>query len=171
MSEESEPLNGLTGPALLRIYTGAGPFTPPSRALAGLTAEQAATKHPGAPHSIREIVAHMHFYQEWAVSVAEGRGATIPPSAAIGWPEDADWNSLRDAYLAGVSRVEELSRDEELMARRASFEGAEIIGWDRYTIGFAILDIGVHNAHHLGQIVLLRQLGGVWPPDGGGVTW
>jgi hypothetical protein len=29
----------------------------------------------------------------------------------------------------------------------------------------------VHNAHHLGQIILLRQLFGAWPPPSGRFTW
>ena len=171
MSEKPELIYGPPGSALRRLYTGAGAYTPPARALAGLTAEQAASKPGGAPHSIAEILAHMHYWQEWALALAEGSPLLLPERAELGWPVEAEWEALREAYLAGVARVEALSSDEELLARPVAFEGAETIGWHRYTAGFALLDIGMHNAHHLGQIVLLRQLAGAWPPDGGGVTW
>jgi hypothetical protein len=39
------------------------------------------------------------------------------------------------------------------------------------TVGFALLDTAMHNGHHLGQITLLRQLIGAWPPEGGAYTW
>jgi len=29
----------------------------------------------------------------------------------------------------------------------------------------------VHNSYHLGQIAMLRQALGAWPPKGGGDTW
>lgn len=31
--------------------------------------------------------------------------------------------------------------------------------------------VAQHNAHHLGQVVVLRQLLGVWPPPSGSCTW
>ena len=33
-----------------------------------------------------------------------------------------------------------------------------------YTIGDALMHLAQHNAYHLGQIVMLRQMLGVWPP-------
>jgi hypothetical protein len=29
----------------------------------------------------------------------------------------------------------------------------------------------VHSSHHLGQIITIRQLLGLWPPPGGTLTW
>ena len=31
--------------------------------------------------------------------------------------------------------------------------------------------VATHNAHHLGQVILLRQLLGAWPPPAGSWTW
>ena len=31
--------------------------------------------------------------------------------------------------------------------------------------------VATHNAHHLGQVILLRQLAGKWPPPSGSWTW
>jgi len=33
------------------------------------------------------------------------------------------------------------------------------------------LHVATHNAHHLGQVILLRQLTGAWPPPAGSWTW
>jgi len=29
----------------------------------------------------------------------------------------------------------------------------------------------MHNSHHLGQIITMRRLLGLWPPPGGTITW
>jgi hypothetical protein len=29
----------------------------------------------------------------------------------------------------------------------------------------------VHSSHHLGQVVTIRQLLGLWPPPAGALTW
>jgi uncharacterized damage-inducible protein DinB len=31
--------------------------------------------------------------------------------------------------------------------------------------------IGSHTSYHVGQVALLRQMLGAWPPPSGGVTW
>jgi uncharacterized damage-inducible protein DinB len=31
--------------------------------------------------------------------------------------------------------------------------------------------MAAHNSHHLGQVVLLRQILGAWPPPSGSYTW
>jgi uncharacterized damage-inducible protein DinB len=40
-----------------------------------------------------------------------------------------------------------------------------------YTLRDAAVHAANHNAHHLGQIITLRQLMGLWPPRSGGFTW
>jgi uncharacterized damage-inducible protein DinB len=40
-----------------------------------------------------------------------------------------------------------------------------------HTIGDALLHVSVHNSHHLGQVIVLRQLMGCWPPPAGRHTW
>ena len=35
----------------------------------------------------------------------------------------------------------------------------------------ALVHIANHNAHHLGQVIVLRQMMGQWPPPSGGWTW
>jgi uncharacterized damage-inducible protein DinB len=40
-----------------------------------------------------------------------------------------------------------------------------------YTIADALTHVATHNAHHLGQVILLRQLAGTWPPPAGSWTW
>jgi len=39
------------------------------------------------------------------------------------------------------------------------------------SVGYALTDTAAHNGYHLGQIVLVRQMIGAWPPEGGAYTW
>ena len=41
----------------------------------------------------------------------------------------------------------------------------------RYTVGDALAHLAQHNSHHLGQVILLRQLMTPWPPPTGSWTW
>ena len=40
-----------------------------------------------------------------------------------------------------------------------------------YTVRDAIEHMAAHNSHHLGQVVLLRQMLGACPPPSGSYTW
>lgn len=40
-----------------------------------------------------------------------------------------------------------------------------------YTVRDALVHIAQHNSHHLGQVILLRQIMGRWPPPSGAWTW
>ncbi len=40
-----------------------------------------------------------------------------------------------------------------------------------YTVRDALVHVAQHNSHHLGQVILLRQLMALWPPPSGSWTW
>jgi uncharacterized damage-inducible protein DinB len=40
-----------------------------------------------------------------------------------------------------------------------------------YSIREAFEHVAQHNAHHLGQVILLRQMMQLWPPPAGSWTW
>lgn len=159
-------------PALLRaLLEGFGAFTPAPRLLGDLTPAQAAAKAPSLPHSVAELVAHAHFWQRWILDVAEGSPPRPVPHAAEGWPAvgPGGWEGVRAAFLEGLERAKRLAEDPERL-RRPLLEQPHA-GWERHSVGSALADLALHNAHHLGQAVAVRQALGLWPPQGGGVTW
>lgn len=147
------------------------PFLGPRPALDGLTAELADRRVPGAPHSIAELVAHMAFWQAWFAGRCDGTAGPMPQSAAIGWPapEPGGWDPLRRRFLDGLERVAALG-DAGDQARRLD-PPIEFPPLASITVGEVIVHVAAHNAHHLGQVVLLRQLLGAWPPPSGSYTW
>ena len=148
-------------------------FQPASVVLEGLTEEQATAKPHGLPHSIADLVGHMYYWQEFFSSVATDGFSGFPEHAEDSWPKLAsgEWNSLRDRFLAGVEKSQQLAMTCPRLAEKLLPEDSPLPIWERESIGSGLLHACVHNAHHLGQVVTLRQLMQLWPPSGGSMTW
>ena len=142
---------------------------PPHRALEQLTAADAERRLAGASHSIAEIVAHMAFWQEWFCRRCDGVADPMAAQAALGWPavSAGSWPDLHARFVAGLERAARLGdRGEQVINPAIEFPPLA-----RYTVRDALVHIAQHNSHHLGQVILLRQLMGRWPPPGGSWTW
>ena len=139
-------------------------FTPYERALSGLESRQALHVPASAPYSVAQVLAHMVFWQDWLVASAGGAPQVFPAHAEEGWPLPTaeDWPNLVDRFLAGLAQARAMARDAATRHRLVYKED---------TGGRVLTDLAVHNAHHLGEIILLRRLTGDWPPPGGGDTW
>ncbi len=137
-------------------------FTPASRALDGLTPEQAVTKLEGWPHSIAEVVAHMLFWQKNDLATIETGTEPEAPDEA-NWPTITkdDWPRLKDEFLASLEKSREMTHNPENLERF-------ILG-GRISVGLRMVWFTGHNAYHLGQVVLMRRIIGAWPPPGGGM--
>ena len=147
------------------------PFLSPRHALDGLTPELADRRGPGAPHTVAELVAHLAFWQDWFAGRCDGTAGPMPQSAATGWPapESGGWDALRTRFLDGLDRLAALGASGD-PARRLD-PPIEFPPLAEITVGEVIAHVAMHNAHHLGQVVLLRQMIGAWPPPAGSYTW
>jgi len=142
-------------------------YMQPARVLDGLSAEDAARRIPGLPHSVVEIAAHMVFWQAWFLDRCAGHGTAVPAHAAEGWPAvtAADWPQVRQQFLSDLQRALEFDKEGHLDPP------IEFPPMNTYSIADAMTHMALHNAHHLGQIVTLRQALGAWPPPAGSYTW
>jgi uncharacterized damage-inducible protein DinB len=93
-------------------------------------------------------------------------------SAASGWPTvvPGTWTDVRERFLAGLERAAALGGPAEAPDRPLD-PPIEFPLLARYTLRDALVHVANHNAHHLGQIIVLRQLMGLWPPPSGSWTW
>ena len=154
------------------LLRGAHAYLPADATLAGLTAADASTRPPHAEHSIAEIVAHMAFWQDWFRQRCDGLPAPIVGKASEGWPEvtAGSWDEVRHTFLSGLNALamlgENTSRLDAPIAPAIEFPPLA-----HYTRRDALVHAGQHNAHHLGQIITLRQVMGQWPPPAGSYTW
>lgn len=170
----SKPLYSISDRDLLRSAVDfQGGFLHPAAVLEGLSEEQATAKPCGAPHSIAEIVAHMHYWQEYFIRIAKDGEAEYPERAEIGWPPvpAETWPELRDRFLASIEAAKEIASTSARLDERLLPEDFPLPFWDRESVGSGLLHGAIHGAHHLGQIVTLRQIMQLWPPPQGGVTW
>lgn len=152
---------------LREFLTDTHAYMPPASALAGLEDEAANRRLPGTPHSVAEIVAHLNFWQNWFLKRCRGIDAPMAGAAAEGWPAVESWDVVRGQFLEGLTEAALLSEAADHPLEPA----IEFPPMANYTVHQALAHIAVHNAHHLGQVVTLRQLMGQWPPPAGSWTW
>jgi uncharacterized damage-inducible protein DinB len=145
-------------------------YLAPAKALEGLGAAEAERHVPGAPHSVAEIVAHMAFWQDWWYARCAGDAVPVVASAALGWPAvSADsWPGLRSRFVERLHQLALLSDGNLAAPVTPSIEFPPLA---KYTIGEALVHVATHTGYHLGQVILLRQMLGAWPPPSGGWTW
>lgn len=148
-------------------------FLAPARALEGLSPTLADRRIDGAPHSIAEIVAHLNFWQNWFIRRVEGTAAPMVRHAAEGWPAVAagSWPVLQQEFVDGLSRLTAWADAAGDALETPLTPAIEFPPLAHYTKHDVVVHVATHNAHHLGQVILLRQLLGAWPPPAGSWTW
>ena len=148
-----------------KLLTGGGEYLPPDRLLGDLTEAQALALPPGSLYSIAGIVAHMQFWQERNIARARGEDGPRPEHLEDTFPTPiADgWDALRDAFLNGLGACTKVA------VERA---GETSPDRDDTSIGYDLAECpALHSAYHYGQIAMLRQIQGLWPPEGGDDSW
>lgn len=139
-----------------------GEFAPRTHILGGLTLEQVGVRPIGAPHSIYEELWHAAEWQRLTLDRDEAaherwEGGEQFPSRP-GPEDEAAWQTLTDSFLAYSERAVRLADDETFL------ESDESERYPGATWRNALECLAVHNAYHMGKIVLLRQLLGNWSP-------
>jgi uncharacterized damage-inducible protein DinB len=142
----------------------------PEKVLDGLSAEDAERRITGAPHSIAEIVAHLAFWQDWFYARCIGQAIPLVASAAAGWPPTTtgSWPLVQSRFIDRLQQLAALADGDVTRPVKPSIEFGPLAN---YTVGEALVHVATHNGHHLGQVILLRQLLGSWPPPAGSWTW
>ena len=130
-------------------------------AISGLDPSFRGVRPDGLPHSAWELLEHLRLAQEDILEFC-----VRPDYAEKKWPDDywpatpappsgEAWEESVAAYRAGRSAFEELARTADLTAAIPHGTGQ--------TIAREILLVLDHNAYHVAQLVLVRQLLGAWP--------
>lgn len=150
------------GRAVGNLYRGGPANVSWEQALEGLSPGDAARTPAGLPHSVAQVVAHVQFWQVFLLDAVRGQGRAMPPHAAQGWPAPGPWDALRADFLRDADALRALARDPAAMS----------VPDDRgHPLAVNFTNFAGHGVYHLGQVVLIRQALGLWPPPGGGDTW
>ena len=160
----------------MQILLGESYAAPASHILEGLSHVQVHRKLSGAPHSIYEELWHICFWQQITLDWISGLETPFPASPADGFPTVLDaereyWEALCERFFGGASQAARAAGDAARLdhpIRCPSRPGQALRGM---TVREQLENLAAHNAYHLGRIVLMRQLLGVWPPPSGGYSW
>lgn len=149
-------------------YDTDGWFVALKNTLNNLSAADAAWKADGADNSIWGILAHLNFYNERYLKRFKGEQignshmANSETFAGLDAANDEAWRAEIEKFerimTEWKSAIEAASEDRfrETVSAENQSAWAEVIGL-----------INTHNAHHGGQIVILRKLQGSWDSSKG----
>ena len=159
VAQNKKPPTDLRGVLLEQLRTTHSEedwFVPAKVAVDGLTADQARWSPGKGNHSVGQLAYHLWFWD--ARALADFKGEKNP--AFSGNNDEtfdnftaAQWDELvkkLDHVLADWEMAVETADDQKL-AEKASL----------------VAHVGAHNAYHLGQIIYVRKLQGVWDPSKG----
>lgn len=135
-----------------------GEFAERERIVSGLTLEQANYKPSEQSHSIYEELWHTtrwqeiivmcdyELYQEWKDK---------PLEADKPLETDEEWQALIKEFLAGLYKAIDITKSPEKLSKEIA---------PGFTMKDALTSLAVHNAHHLGKILAIRQVMNAWNP-------
>ena len=135
-----------------------GEFAARARILSGLTLAQVTHRPSPQSHTIYEELWHTTRWQNIVVHRDEElyeawQRAEDYPSVAPA--DEGEWTALVEEFLAGLDKALEWADSPEKLAAEVDPD---------FTMADALRSLAVHNAHHLGKILALRQALGAWPP-------
>jgi uncharacterized damage-inducible protein DinB len=147
------------GKAVAGALLGKGAHVETKTVFAALDWKLAGRRVERAPHSVYQLLNHMLYWQEWVVKWLDGERPPIPKHASVGWPGDAaptspvQWERAVRRFRNGLEGLTRRSRQADLFSERGGKTALEMLQI-----------IALHNSYHAGQVVLLRQVLGAWPP-------
>jgi uncharacterized damage-inducible protein DinB len=158
--------NTIRGKVLEHALSGKGAHVAAQSIFEGLDWKLAGTRPEGTPHSVFEILNHLSFWQDWVVKWLAGQKPAIPKHASGSWPGGAcpaskqEWEAAVRSFRKGLEELAKAPQKANLLEKRGKSSPLEMLH-----------AIASHNSYHLGQVVVLRQILGAWPPPSGGLTW
>lgn len=135
------------------------------RAVQGIPEDMRGSTPAGVPHSPWRLVEHMRICQ-WDILEFTRNPQHVSPEFPGGlWPEgdgpphEQAWNQSIAAFLTDRQEMADLVADgrNDLFAPIPHGTGQSILR--------EALLLADHNAYHLGQLVTLRRVLGIWPDE------
>jgi uncharacterized damage-inducible protein DinB len=144
-------------------YDENGWFVALKNALQNLTAEQAIWKPENSDNSIWEILSHLNFYNEAYLKRFKGIDYVYPTSDNNETFSSAE-NASEEDWRAEVEKIDSIMSEWRNLLEVAdeSKFGEAVSASNKSSWASLISHVNAHNAHHGGQIVLLRKLQGSW---------
>ena len=132
-------------------------FVTAETALADLTEKQANWRAEELDNSIREEINHLSFWNERWLKRFRGERLEDAPENDETFQNEIDWPAAKEKFLKILADWQTAlsEMDEKKLNETVSDEYDD--PWSS-----PIANANIHNAYHIGQIVLLRKLQGSW---------
>lgn len=131
-------------------------------AVEGVAAEHRGTRPPGVAHSLWELLEHLRITQRDILDFCVDPGYTEPKWPDDYWPASAAppspdaWDQSAAAFRADRAALKALAADRTIDLYAAIPHGSG------QTYLRELLLVAGHNSYHVGQLILVRQLLGIW---------
>jgi len=160
--------------ALTELLRGKGAHADPIACVEDVSAEIAGRVVTGFPHSIGQILFHMNYWMNYELRRIRGEKPEYPEHSAESFPasatlEAAEWDQLRRDFAWFLGEYDKLAQSSRDELDRELYSHREVKTAN--TVEAVLWQMVAHNSYHVGQIVMLRQALGAWPPRGGGDSW
>lgn len=166
----------MSRPVMQELVTGKGAHADVLACVLGISAATAGEAVARFPQTIYGLVWHAAYWMDYEVQRIEGPAPPYPAHAEASWPEtkapgdEAEWKATVAWFHEGIDALLALAARPPAEGQRKverTHDGSNQGG----TVADIVWQTLVHNSYHLGQIVLLRQALGAWPPPAGRDTW
>ncbi len=159
IAQNKKPPTTLRGVLLEQLrtsHTEEDWYVPAKIAVEGLTAEQAMWSPGKGNHSVGQLAYHLWYWDARSLQQFKGEKPA---------PFDGNNNETFDKFTAEqwddlVKKLNQVMADWETAVEAADdktlAENASLIA-----------HVGAHNAYHIGQMLYVRKLHGIWNPDKG----
>jgi uncharacterized damage-inducible protein DinB len=150
---------------LLSLLKGGGAHLNFDKAIADLPAELRGAKPPGVPHTPWRLLEHLRIAQWDILEFTRNPRHVSPPCPEGYWPagdappDDVAWDRSVAAFRADLRAMQNLVADPATDLFTPLPHGA-----GQTALREALL-VADHNAYHLGQLVVVRRLLGVWEEE------
>jgi hypothetical protein len=145
-----------------RLLSGQGAHVDFDKAIAGLPNDLRGAKPHGTPHSAWQLLEHLRIAQ-WDMLEFSRDPKHVSPEWPEGyWPKNAEPPSEAAWNHSIKSFQEDLAAMRKLVADPSSDLYTPFPHGEGQTLLREALQLADHNAYHVGELVFLRKLLGVW---------
>jgi hypothetical protein len=143
---------------LIQFLRGGQAHVTFDRAIRGFPLDRAGIRPPGLPHSAWELLEHMRIAQNDILRFSQSADHVSPPFPEGYWPASpaparaSQWSASVRRFRQDLAEFEALILDLTSNLRRRFPWGSG------QTLLREAMLIADHNAYHLGQLILVRQL-------------
>ena len=150
----------MTKETVFSYLTGEHTHVHPHTIVQGCSWEIAGQRLGQSPHSIFRILNHIIFWQDLYLARMNGEDIKSPEKPSVGWPGSLrptgadEWMSAIELFSKGLATAVEMTEHRRLEEKIPTFRNA--------SLGECLVFLALHNGHHMGQIITMRQALGEW---------